>query len=83
MIVFVDVFGSLGHTSVEYEGFRQSMRAEKNEYTDRYVRTDSVWEEPEGSSGVQCGILCDIACKNLDLSKASMTPLLSLLLPNN
>lgn len=37
-----------GHTSVEHEWFKQSMKAEKNKYTDRYVWTDSVWEEPEG-----------------------------------
>lgn len=37
-----------GHTSVEHEWFRQSMRAERNEFTDRYVWTDSIWEEPEG-----------------------------------
>ena len=37
-----------GHTSVEHEWFKKSMQAEKNEYTDRYVWTDSVWEEPQG-----------------------------------
>lgn len=37
-----------GHTSVEHEWFRQSMKAERNEFTDRYVWTDSIWEEPEG-----------------------------------
>lgn len=37
-----------GHTSVEHEWFRQSMRAERNEFTDRYVWTDSIWEEPAG-----------------------------------
>ncbi len=37
-----------GHTSIEHEWFKKSMKAEKNEYTDRYVWTDSVWEEPEG-----------------------------------
>lgn len=37
-----------GHTSVEHEWFKQSMRAERNEFTDRYVWTDSVWESPEG-----------------------------------
>lgn len=37
-----------GHTSVEHEWFKQSMKAEKNEYTDRYVWTDSIWEEPTG-----------------------------------
>ena len=37
-----------GHTSVAHPWFRESMKAEKNEYTDRYIWTDSVWEEPEG-----------------------------------
>lgn len=37
-----------GHTSVEHPWFRESMKAEKNPYTDRYVWTDSVWEEPQG-----------------------------------
>ena len=37
-----------GHTSVEHKWFRESMKAEKNEYTDRYVWTDSIWEEPHG-----------------------------------
>ncbi len=37
-----------GHTSVAHPWFRQSMQAEPNEYTDRYVWTDSVWKSPEG-----------------------------------
>lgn len=37
-----------GHTSVEHKWFKESMRAERNEYTDRYVWTDSVWIEPWG-----------------------------------
>ena len=37
-----------GHTSVQHEWFKQSMKAEKNEFTDRYVWTDSIWEEPQG-----------------------------------
>ncbi len=37
-----------GHTSVEHKWFKESMKAEKNKYTDRYVWTDSIWEEPEG-----------------------------------
>ena len=37
-----------GHTSVEHEWFRQSMKAERNPYTDRYVWTDDIWESPEG-----------------------------------
>lgn len=37
-----------GHTSWEHPWFKESMKAEKNEYTDRYVWTDSIWEEPAG-----------------------------------
>ena len=37
-----------GHTSIEHKWFKESMKAEKNEYTDRYVWTDNVWESPEG-----------------------------------
>ncbi len=42
-----------GHTSTEHEWFQASMRAEKNEYTDRYVWTDSIWEEPEGQGSLR------------------------------
>ncbi len=37
-----------GHTSWEHKWFQESMKPEKNEYTDRYVWTNSVWESPEG-----------------------------------
>ncbi len=37
-----------GHTSWEHKWFKESMKAERNEFTDRYVWTDSIWEEPEG-----------------------------------
>lgn len=37
-----------GHTSVEHPWFRESMKAEKNQYTDRYIWTNSVWEKPQG-----------------------------------
>ena len=33
-----------GHTSDQCEWFRESQRDEKNEYTDRYIWTDTVWE---------------------------------------
>lgn len=35
-----------GHTSDTNEWFRQSKKAEKNEYSGRYIWTDSVWEAP-------------------------------------
>lgn len=37
-----------GHTSTQHEWFRESMKAEENEFTHRYIWTDSIWEEPEG-----------------------------------
>ena len=37
-----------GHTSSEHQWFQESMKAEKNAYTDRYVWTDTVWTEPKG-----------------------------------
>jgi Glycosidases len=37
-----------GHTSVEHKWFLESMKAEKNEFSDRYVWTDNIWESPEG-----------------------------------
>lgn len=37
-----------GHTSWEHPWFKESMKAEKNIYTDRYIWTDSIWEEPTG-----------------------------------
>ena len=37
-----------GHTSVEHEWFKKSMLPEINEYTDRYIWTSNIWEQPEG-----------------------------------
>lgn len=37
-----------GHTSVSHKWFLESMKPEKNEFTDRYVWTDNIWESPEG-----------------------------------
>lgn len=42
-----------GHTSVQHEWFRESMKAERNEFTDRYVWTDGIWEEPKGMSCIR------------------------------
>lgn len=36
-----------GHTSVQHPWFKESMKPEKNEYSDRYIWTDSIWESPE------------------------------------
>ena len=37
-----------GHTSTEHKWFKESVKPERNEFTDRYVWTDSIWEEPTG-----------------------------------
>lgn len=36
-----------GHTSVQHQWFKESMKPERNEYSDRYIWTDSIWESPE------------------------------------
>ena len=36
-----------GHTAVTCKWFKESMKAEKNPYTDRYIWTDNIWETPE------------------------------------
>lgn len=45
-----------GHTSVECNWFKESARAERNEYTDRYIWTDSVWEGFEGAGNISGSI---------------------------
>lgn len=42
-----------GHTAISHKWFQQSMLAEKNEFTDRYVWTDSVWEEPDDMRSIK------------------------------
>lgn len=37
-----------GHTAITHKWFKESMKAAKNEYTDRYVWTDNVWIAPDG-----------------------------------
>ena len=44
-----------GHTSDQNEWFKNSKKAEKNEYSNRYIWTDSVWEAPP-----QYRLLCGI-----------------------
>ena len=43
-----------GHTSDEHPWFRESQRVEKNEFSNRYIWTDCVWNRPEGF-GYICG----------------------------
>lgn len=42
-----------GHTSVEHPWFKESLKAGKNEYTDRYIWTDNIWEEPSGIGSIK------------------------------
>lgn len=35
-----------GHTSYQHPWFRESQKAEENEFSDRYIWTDSVWNRP-------------------------------------
>ena len=42
-----------GHTSVEHAWFKESMKAEENEFTHRYIWTDSIWEEPLGYGSIR------------------------------
>lgn len=37
-----------GHTSIDCEWFRQSALPEKNVYTNRYIWTNSVWDDNDG-----------------------------------
>lgn len=36
-----------GHTSIQHRWFKESMKPENNEYSDRYIWTNSVWEAPQ------------------------------------
>lgn len=35
-----------GHTSIEHKWFKESQKDEKNEFTNRYIWTDSIWQPP-------------------------------------
>lgn len=41
-----------GHTSWEHKWFKESCKAAKNPYTDRYIWTDNTWEAPEGMNAL-------------------------------
>lgn len=51
-----------GHTACEHPWFKESMKAGKNEFTDRYIWTDSVWEEPQGYGSIRGISSRDGAC---------------------
>ncbi|MFZ2635167.1 MAG: alpha-amylase family glycosyl hydrolase [Rectinemataceae bacterium] len=39
-----------GHTSIRHPWFRESCRHERNEFSDRFIWTDSTWEEVDPAS---------------------------------
>ncbi|MCL2627956.1 MAG: alpha-amylase family glycosyl hydrolase [Oscillospiraceae bacterium] len=45
-----------GHTSIEHEWFKASMKSEKNEFSERYIWSGCPWERFEGVSHVIGGI---------------------------
>lgn len=51
-----------GHTSIEHPWFRESMKPERNAYTDRYVWTNTVWERPDGMDCLRAVSQRDGAC---------------------
>lgn len=36
-----------GHTSVRHKWFTESMKPERNEFSDRYIWTDNIWKKPD------------------------------------
>jgi len=41
-----------GHTSIEHPWFKESVKAEENEYSNRYIWTNSIWEGFEGINNI-------------------------------
>lgn len=52
-----------GHTSVQHRWFRESMKAEPNEFSNRYVWNDDIWDTFEGVQNVT-GCLRGISDRN-------------------
>lgn len=46
MHIFLDLVP--GHTAPDHKWFCESMKAQTNEYTDRYIWNNDVWEMPKG-----------------------------------
>ena len=44
-----------GHTSDQHAWFKESQKAQRNEYSGRYIWTDSVWNRPN-DFGSMCGV---------------------------
>lgn len=45
-----------GHTSIEHPWFQASMQPDRNEYSDRYIWSDSVWEDVAGNENISGSI---------------------------
>ena len=56
-----------GHTSIDCEWFRASCRAEKNEYTGRYIWSDSVWENMQNIENI-AGVLRGVSQRNASVA---------------
>lgn len=41
-----------GHTSVDHPWFKESCKAEKNDFSGRYIWTDSVWKDTSNYGGI-------------------------------
>lgn len=41
-----------GHTSISHPWFKESMKATENQYTNRYIWSDSIWEDFKDVSGI-------------------------------
>lgn len=42
-----------GHTSIDHEWFKHSCEPTKNEFSDRYIWTNTIWEAPEGLGSIR------------------------------
>lgn len=52
-----------GHTSTEHRWFQESMKAEENEFTHRYIWSSNVWEGFEGVGSI-AGCIRGISARN-------------------
>lgn len=52
-----------GHTSVNHAWFKESMQADRNEYTDRYIWTDNIWTGFDGMTSI-AGSIRGISARN-------------------
>lgn len=41
-----------GHTSIYHPWFKESLKPEKNEFSDRYIWSDNAWEDVAGIEGI-------------------------------